>query len=96
MQTCPVTGRIHRTQAELYEELIHTDRVLSPLHQALEELDFRYGRRSPVPARVYDAWNRLHDAVDELERYRADVEANPRPLLESDRAEYELVIANID
>lgn len=43
-----------------------------------------------------DAWNALHDAVDSLDRLRARIEDNPRPIPEHERGTWELVKQNID
>jgi hypothetical protein len=100
VKTCPVTGRVHRTARELAAELARVDGLLA----AMRAVEAAYGTAfpdglaagQPLPDEVGDAWNAAHDAVAALERLRAHVEMNPRPMPAGAAGTWALIKQNID
>lgn len=98
MQTCPVTGRKHRTTRELAAELDRIDKLIAGVKEIIARYEALFGDEAsyPIDAAVGDAWNAAHDAADRLKRERDDVEWNPRPIPGREAGTYDLVKQNID
>jgi hypothetical protein len=98
MRVCPVTGRIHRTARELASELARIDALIgrmSAITDAYIELFETLPGGVPGTA-LSDAYYAANEALEGLERERAEVEANPRPLPAGAAETWKLIQQNID
>lgn len=98
MQTCEITGRIHRNRRELAAELARLDKLIASMEAVVTMYKalFDDEKNYPIAEAVGDAWNAAHDAVDRLKMERSEVEWNPRPIPASEAGTYALIQQNID
>ena len=103
MKICDVTGRIHRSKPEQAAELARIDAQLAALRVIREQFTAGYESRvlastsvTDAGLAVGDAFNAVHDAIDALERERAEVVENPRPIPAAEAGTWALIQDNID